>query len=183
MPHQFIDQLQEGATVQQFFLLRQVESRTDKTGKPYLSLVLGDKTGTIVGRVWNKILAKYPGPFAPGDYVGVQGQVESYKGESSSTVNYINTVQPSEALGRDLRTSTRNCCSRPPPMTAKSFGGSCANWPRTTSSRPWGSWSSGCWTATRTCSWSAPRPASIITLTWAACWSTPGSWPATPWPP
>ena len=66
MPHQFIDQLQEGALVHQFFLLRQVESRTDKTGKPYLSLVLGDKTGTIVGRVWSKILAKCPGPFRAG---------------------------------------------------------------------------------------------------------------------
>ena len=92
MPHQFIDQLQEGAPVQQFFLLRQVESRTDKTGKPYLSLVLGDKTGTIVARVWNKILAKCPGPFAPGDYVGVQGQVDAYRGETPAHVNYINTV-------------------------------------------------------------------------------------------
>ena len=84
MPHQFIDQLQEGALVQQFFLLRQVESRTDKTGKPYLSLVLGDKTGTIVGRVWNNILTKCPGPFALGDYVGVQGQVDAYEQDSRS---------------------------------------------------------------------------------------------------
>ena len=103
MPHQFIDQLQEGALVQQFFLLRQVESRTDKTGKPYLSLVLGDKTGTIVGRVWSKILAKCPGPFAPGDYVGVQGQVDAYRGEIQLTVNYLNTVQALEALGKDLK--------------------------------------------------------------------------------
>ncbi len=66
MPHQFIDQLQEGALVHQFFLLRQVESRTDKSGKPYLSLVLGDKTGTLVGRVWSKILAKMSRALRPG---------------------------------------------------------------------------------------------------------------------
>ena len=29
MPHQLISQLKEGDTVQQFFLVRQVESRTD----------------------------------------------------------------------------------------------------------------------------------------------------------
>jgi 3'-5' exoribonuclease len=103
MPHRFIDQMQEGAQVQQFFLLRQVESRTDKTGKPYLSLVLGDRSGTIVGRVWNNILARCPGPFAPGDYVGVQGQVDAYKGELQLTVNYLNTVQALEALGKDLK--------------------------------------------------------------------------------
>lgn len=103
MPHQFIDQLQEGVSVQQFFLLRQVESRTDKTGKPYLSLVVGDKTGTLVARVWSNILAKCPGPFTPGDYVGIQGQVDAYKGELQLTVNYLNTVQALEALGKDLK--------------------------------------------------------------------------------
>jgi 3'-5' exoribonuclease len=103
LDHQDIDHLQEGALVHQFFLLRQVEERTDKTGKPYLSLVLGDKSGTIVARVWNKTLVKCPGPFAPGDYVGVQGQVDAYKGELQLTVNYINTVQALEAMGKDLK--------------------------------------------------------------------------------
>ena len=182
MPHQFIDQLQEGALVQQFFLLRQVESRTDKTGKPYLSLVLGDKSGTMVGRVWSKILAKCPGPFAPGDYVGVQGQVDAYRGEIQLTVNYLNTVQALEALGKDLQDFDPELLLRPRPMTASNFGGAAPTGRGATSSRPFPSWSCACWTATRTCSWSAPRPASIITLTWAACWSTPGSWPATPWP-
>ncbi len=103
MPHHFIDQLQEGMTVHQFFLVRQVESRTDKTGAPYLSLVLGDRSGTLVARVWSKILAKCPGPFAPGDYVAVQGQVDSYKGEIQLTVQYLNTVAALAALGKDLK--------------------------------------------------------------------------------
>ena len=89
MPHQDIDQLQEGALVHQFFLLRQVESRTDKTGKPYLSLVLGDKSGTIVARVWNDILKKCPGPFVVGDFVGVKGQVDSYQGKNSRSTSNI----------------------------------------------------------------------------------------------
>ncbi len=103
MPHNFIDHLQEGMAVHQFFLVRQVESRTDKTGAPYLSLVLGDRSGTMVARVWSKTLAKCPGPFAPGDYVGVQGQVDSYKGELQLTVQYLNTVAALAALGKDLK--------------------------------------------------------------------------------
>ncbi|MCK9376082.1 MAG: HD domain-containing protein [Syntrophobacterales bacterium] len=103
MPHQLISDLREGVAVQQFFIVRQAETRTDKSGKPYLSLVLGDKSGTIVTRVWNDILAKCPGPFAPGDHVAVQAQVESYKGELQLNVRYINTVQALRDLGRDLK--------------------------------------------------------------------------------
>jgi len=103
MPHQLISHLKEGAAVQQYFLVRQAESRTDKSGKPFLSLVLGDKSGAMVARVWSDVVAKCPGPFAPGDHVGVQGKVESYKGELQLNVRYINTVEALRDLGRDLQ--------------------------------------------------------------------------------
>jgi 3'-5' exoribonuclease len=102
LAHQFIDQLQEGVPVQQFFLVRQAESRTDKTGKPYLSLVLGDKSGAIVARVWSDILKKCPGPFAAGDFVGVKGQVDSYKQELQLNVKYLETTESIGARGGDL---------------------------------------------------------------------------------
>jgi 3'-5' exoribonuclease len=102
MAHQLINQLQEGAPVQQFFLVRQAESRTDKTGKSYLSLVLGDKSGTIVARVWNDILKKCPGPFVVGDFVGLKGQVDSYKQELQINVKYLETEGSIRARGGDL---------------------------------------------------------------------------------
>ena len=103
MPHQLISRLKEGDVVQQFFLVRQAESRTDKTGKPYLSLVLGDKSGTMVARVWSDVLAKCPGPFIPGDYVWVRGQVASYKGDLQLIVNDIISVAAQRALGKEPR--------------------------------------------------------------------------------
>ena len=102
MPHKLISHLKEGDAVQQFFLVRQAESRTDKTGKPYLSLVLGDKSGTIVGQVWNDILKKCPGPFAAGDFVGLKGQVDSYKQELQINVKYMETVESLRSRGGDL---------------------------------------------------------------------------------
>jgi 3'-5' exoribonuclease len=102
MPHQQISQLQEGAVVQQYFLVRQAESRSTREGKPYLSLVLGDKSGHIVARVWDDVLARCPGPFVQGDHVGVQGQVSSYKGELQLTIRYINTVEALRAMGKSL---------------------------------------------------------------------------------
>ena len=102
MPHQLISLLKEGGAVQQFFLVRQAESRTDKTGKPYLSLVLGDKSGTIKAPVWNDILKKYPGPFAVGDFVGVKGQVDSYNKELQIKVKYLETEESIRSRGGDL---------------------------------------------------------------------------------
>jgi 3'-5' exoribonuclease len=102
MPHQLISDLKEGDAVQQFFLVRQAESRTDKTGKPYLSLVLGDKSRTIVAKVWNDILKKFPGPFVAGDFVGVKGQVDSYKQDLQINVKYLETEASIRARGGDL---------------------------------------------------------------------------------
>ena len=102
MPHQLISLLKEGDAVQQFFLVRQSDSGTTKDGKPFLSLVLGDKSGTIVAKVWNDILKKYPGPFAAGDFVGVKGQVDSYKKELQINVKYLETEESIRSRGGDL---------------------------------------------------------------------------------
>ena len=103
MAHQFIAQLKAGMALHQFFLLRQAEVRTTKGGKPYLALVLGDQTGIIPARVWEDVLEKCPGPFAPGDYVGIKGQVTAYKDELQLAVQYINTVAGLQAEGRELK--------------------------------------------------------------------------------
>jgi 3'-5' exoribonuclease len=103
LAQQLISQLKEGAAVHQFFLLRLVENRIDKSGKPYLTLLLSDKSGAMEARVWSEALKKCPGPFAPGDYVALQGRVESYKGELQINVDYLNTVERLRAMGRDLK--------------------------------------------------------------------------------
>ncbi len=102
MSHQFIQDLKEGAPVHQFFLVRQVETRTTKTGKPFLALVLSDRTGALKARVWEDVLEKCPGPFPPGSFVGVKGQVQSYQGELQLIADYINTVEALRARGKQL---------------------------------------------------------------------------------
>jgi 3'-5' exoribonuclease len=102
VPHQFLKELTEGSLVKDYFRLRTVEARTDKSGKPFLNLLLGDRSGAMVARVWSDTLAKCPGPFAAGEAVAVQGQVASFKGELQLTIRYINTVAALKALGKEL---------------------------------------------------------------------------------
>jgi 3'-5' exoribonuclease len=102
VPHQFIAELTEGVQVKQCFLVRRVESRTTKGGKPFLNLVLADVSGTIDAKVWGETLKRCPGPFAPADFVAIQGQVESFQGDLQINVQYLNTVEALQALGREL---------------------------------------------------------------------------------
>ncbi len=102
LAHQFIADLQEGSQVAQYFQLRRVEKRTDKTGKPYLALELGDKTGAMEGRVWSDALAQSPGPFTSGEFVGIRAQVESYQGKRQLNIRKIVRVAELQAQEKDV---------------------------------------------------------------------------------
>ena len=43
---------EEGKLFDSFFLVLQKQQRTTKSNKPYLNLILGDKSGQLEGRVW-----------------------------------------------------------------------------------------------------------------------------------
>jgi len=102
VPHRFIAELKEGDKVRQYFLLRQAERRTDKSGKPFLTLFLGDRTGIITAQVWSEVLRRCPGPFTTGDFVGVRGLVTSYRGELQLTVENLVRVDDLLAQGKEL---------------------------------------------------------------------------------
>jgi 3'-5' exoribonuclease len=93
MAHVFIHLLREGMTVQQYFVVRQVEERLTQYGKPYLNLQLGDASGVIRAKLWSEALREYPGPFQVGDYVGVVGVVRTYQGEPEITIQKIWTLE------------------------------------------------------------------------------------------
>uniref|UniRef100_A0A7C3Z8P2 HD domain-containing protein n=1 Tax=Desulfobacca acetoxidans TaxID=60893 RepID=A0A7C3Z8P2_9BACT len=102
MAHRFVTDLQEGDTLKQFFLLRRVDPRRTKGGKPYLDVVLGDRTGDIKGKVWEEALQKCSGPLAACDFVAVTGTVEAYLGIPQISLDFIDTVDRLRAKGRPL---------------------------------------------------------------------------------
>jgi len=102
VPHRNIADLKAGDTLKQFFLLRRVDRRLTKGGKPYLDLVLADRTDTIKGKVWDEALQKCSGPLAPCDFVAIMGTVEAYQGTFQINLDYIDTVERLRAKGRLL---------------------------------------------------------------------------------
>ena len=70
--------------------------QTTKTGAAYLALVLGDATGRIDGRIWERA-ESLDRIFDSGDVVRAQGRISSYKGRKQIVVNNLERL-PQEGL-------------------------------------------------------------------------------------
>jgi 3'-5' exoribonuclease len=103
LPHRFIEALQPGDTVKQFFLLRRVDSRLTKKGKPYLDVELADRSGALKGKVWDDVLKKCPEPLAACDFVAVTGVVEAFEGTPQLNLTFIDTVARLKGKGRPVQ--------------------------------------------------------------------------------
>ena len=79
MERVFINQLKKGQSIEGFFLAKEKTISKTKTGNPYLSLRLADRTGEIEGRVWDKA-PDFGSLFERDDVIKVQGEVDEFQG-------------------------------------------------------------------------------------------------------
>jgi 3'-5' exoribonuclease len=79
MPRRFIRQLADGDDVDEVFLASEKQLRTNRGGNLYLQVRLSDKSGSIVGMLWNANQAHYDG-IDNGDYVRVRAKTQVYNG-------------------------------------------------------------------------------------------------------
>lgn len=93
MDRRYITELSEGESVVGHFLVQSKQLLTTKAGKPYLSLILQDKTGSISGRVWNNAAELFD-KFKNNDVIKLDGSVELYNRELQLI---IRRLRPSEA--------------------------------------------------------------------------------------
>ena len=82
-----IHEFRPGDRVEGFFLLSGAYAKQSANGKPFLSVELGDASGTIEGKVWD-----YSGPVSPadtGEVVKIRGLVTEFRGAPQVTVDQI----------------------------------------------------------------------------------------------
>ncbi len=78
MKQSFVSTLQDGQTVTTHFLVCVKEIRSTREGKSYLRLELGDSTGRVEARMWDRFDQMAAG-FECNDFVKVQARVENYR--------------------------------------------------------------------------------------------------------
>lgn len=95
MKPSYVAELAADQAVKSFFLVCEKEIRTGSSGKAYLRLELGDRTGTIEARMWDNFEEPAAG-FDREDFVKVQGRVDQYRGRNQLIVEKIRRAQAGE---------------------------------------------------------------------------------------
>lgn len=94
VPWRFISEFKDGEEVAACFVIREARKLQTRANQPYIKLVLGDRTGTIEGVIWEEI-ERWESVCVPKDVVGVRGTVSFYKEKPQLRITAIEKLSPS----------------------------------------------------------------------------------------
>jgi 3'-5' exoribonuclease len=83
------------------FLVHSKEVRQKKSGEPYLSLVLGDRTGELDAKMWENV-AEVMDTFDRDDFVRVKGQLIVYQNRPQFTIHKVQRLSESDVELEDF---------------------------------------------------------------------------------
>jgi 3'-5' exoribonuclease len=95
MKSPYVGTLSQNETVTAQFLVLSKEIRQKKTGDPYLSLHLADRTGEIEAKMWDNV-AEVMDTFERDDFVKVKGLVQVYQNRAQFTVHRLRRMDEQE---------------------------------------------------------------------------------------
>jgi 3'-5' exoribonuclease len=96
----------EGKLFDGYFLVLAKQQRTTKTNKPYLNVILGDKTGQLEGRVWAPEDPRIARDFEQGDIVKARGSASRFDDRLQMKIDQLRLALASEVDKSDLLPST-----------------------------------------------------------------------------
>src|SRR5690349_16394596 len=91
----FVNTLVANETITTHFLVTNKEIRQKKTGEPYLSLLLADRTGEIEAKMWDNV-AEVMSTFDRDDFVKVKGLAQVYQNRHQFTIHKIRRAEDHE---------------------------------------------------------------------------------------
>jgi 3'-5' exoribonuclease len=111
MTRRYVNQLANGESVDEVYLVADKQLRANRQGNLYLHLDLRDKTGAIGARLWNasEALARQ---FEPGDHLRVRGKVQVFQGALQMILSHVEVVaagavDPEDFLPQSVRDAGR----------------------------------------------------------------------------
>lgn len=87
-PWPLVSDLSDGRDVTACYLVHDKQRKETKAAKPYLKLVLGDRSGTIDAMVWDDA-ERLDRIFVSDDVIGVRGRISSYQERLQITVQQL----------------------------------------------------------------------------------------------
>ncbi len=96
----YIKDLKDGGRIQDVYLCKHKQAMVTKNGKPYDSLVLQDRTGTIDAKVWEPN-SEGISEFDELDYIFVSGSVSVFNGQLQANLRQVRKADEGEYLPVD----------------------------------------------------------------------------------
>jgi 3'-5' exoribonuclease len=97
---------EEGKLFDGYFLVLAKQQRTTKSNKPYLNLILGDKTGQLEGRIWELSDPRIAKEFEKGDVVKARGSASRFDDRLQMKIDQLRIAQPGEVEKMDMMPAT-----------------------------------------------------------------------------
>jgi 3'-5' exoribonuclease len=95
MKSPYIKELEPNQIVSTFFLVQNKEIRQKKTGEPYLSLSLCDRTGELDAKMWDNVVEVME-TFERDDFVKVKGLIQIFHNRPQMTIHKMRRVGDDE---------------------------------------------------------------------------------------
>jgi 3'-5' exoribonuclease len=89
----FVDQLADGDSVEEVYLVVDKQLRANRNGNPYIQVDLRDRSGTINGRLWNAGDPLFRS-FEVGDFLAVKGKAQLFQGALQLILSHLDRVDP-----------------------------------------------------------------------------------------
>jgi 3'-5' exoribonuclease len=105
MTRRFVNQLANGESIDEVFLVADKQLRANRQGNFYLHLELRDKSGSVGARLWNATegLAR---TFEPGDFLQARGKIQIFQGALQVILSHIEPIDPSTISPEDFLPQT-----------------------------------------------------------------------------
>ena len=92
-----INQYKVGSSFEGFLLVKNVSKGTTSNGKPFLTLILVDKTGEIEAKLWDATLEDET-TFVPEKIVKITGRITEFRGMRQLTIQSIRPQQQTDGV-------------------------------------------------------------------------------------
>jgi 3'-5' exoribonuclease len=111
MTRQFVQQMADGDSVEDVYLVVDKQVRANRNGNIYLQLELRDRTGSISARLWN---AAEPivRSFESGDFLNIRGKVQLFQGALQVILSGIDRIEAEKVELADFLPHTEQDVSK-----------------------------------------------------------------------
>src|ERR1700689_1689819 len=95
MKSPYVNELEPNQPVNGIFLVQNKDVRQKKTGEPYLSLTLADRTGDVDAKMWDNA-QEVLSAFDKDDFIRVRGVLQIFQNRPQLTIHKLQPVPAAE---------------------------------------------------------------------------------------